>query len=61
MWFIFHAIVIFAVMASIIRWHWTPNGYVAGLLGWLAALLLTVGLNGLGDLLRRWRAWRCQT
>jgi len=42
----------FAVRASNIHWHWTPNGYLAGILGWIAALLVTVGLNGLGDLIR---------
>lgn len=55
MWLLLQSLVIFAVMASNIHWHWTPNGYLAGILGWIAALLLTVGLNGLGDLLRRRR------
>jgi hypothetical protein len=55
MWLIFQSLVIFAVVASNIHWHWTPNGYLAGILGWIAALLVTVGLNGLGDLLRRHR------
>jgi hypothetical protein len=50
-----HLLLIFAVVASNIHWHWTPNGYLAGILGWIAALLVTVGLNGLGDLLRSWR------
>lgn len=58
MMYLIQSLVIFAVMASNIHWHWTPNGYLAGILGWIAALLLTVGLNGLGDLLRRWRLSR---
>jgi len=29
--------------------------YLAGILGWITALLVTVGLNGLGDLIRRRR------
>jgi len=53
MWLLLQSLIMFAVMASNIAWHWTPNGYLAGILGWIAALLVTVGLNGLGDLLRR--------
>jgi hypothetical protein len=53
MWLLFQSLIIFAVIASNIHWQWTPNGYLAALLGWIAALLVTVGLNGLGDLLRR--------
>jgi hypothetical protein len=33
MWFLFQSTIIFAVMASNIHWHWTPNGYLAGLIG----------------------------
>jgi hypothetical protein len=32
-WFLIQSSIIFAVVASNIRWHWTPNGYVAGLIG----------------------------
>lgn len=53
MWLLFQSLIMFAVVASNIHWHWTPNGYLAGILGWIAALLLTVGLNGLVDLLRQ--------
>jgi len=52
MWTLLRSLIMFAVMASNIHWHWTPNGYLAGILGWIAALLVTVGLNGLGDFLR---------
>ena len=57
MWLLLQSLVIFAVVASNVHWHWTPNGYLAALLGGLAALLLTVGLNGLCDLFRsmRWK------
>jgi hypothetical protein len=55
MWLFLQSLVIFAVVASNIRWHWTPNPYLASGLGILAALLLTVALNGLADLLRRKR------
>ena len=53
MWLLLQSLIMFAVVASNIHWHWAPNGYLAGILGWIAALLVTVGLNGLGDLLRR--------
>jgi hypothetical protein len=33
MWFLFQGLIIFAVMASNIHWQWTPNGYLAGLIG----------------------------
>jgi hypothetical protein len=36
----------------------TPNGYLASLLGWLAALLVTVATNGPRDSLRRHRKMR---
>ena len=42
--------IIFAVMASNIRWHWTPNGYVAGLIAACAAYGATVLLSYLGSL-----------
>jgi hypothetical protein len=37
----------FAVMASNIYWNWTPNSYLASVLGFIAALLATVGLSNL--------------
>ena len=33
MWFIIQSTIIFAVIASNIHWHWTPNPYLAGLIG----------------------------
>ena len=33
MWFLFQSLIIFAVVASNIHWHWTPNGYLAGFIG----------------------------
>jgi len=44
MWFLFQSLIIFAVMASNIHWHWTPNGYLAGLLACLLAYGATRGL-----------------
>jgi hypothetical protein len=33
MWYLFQGVIIFAVGASNIYWHWTPNGYLVGLVG----------------------------
>jgi hypothetical protein len=33
MWFLLQASIIFAVVASNIHFHWTSNGYLAGLIG----------------------------
>ncbi len=52
MWLLFQSLIIFAVVASNIRWHWAIGLYTAPLLGWLLALLLTVGLGNLIDLCR---------
>jgi hypothetical protein len=37
MWLLLQSLVIFAVVASNIHWHWTPNGYLASVLGFLCA------------------------
>jgi hypothetical protein len=42
MWFLLQSSIIFAVCASNIRWHWTPNGYVASLIGIGLAWLVTL-------------------
>jgi hypothetical protein len=47
MWFLFQSSIIFAVMASNIRWRWTPSGYLAGLIGVVLAYGLTAGLSEL--------------
>jgi hypothetical protein len=47
MYFLLQSSIIFAVLASNIAWHWTPNGYLASMLGGIAALLATVAINGL--------------
>jgi hypothetical protein len=60
MWQLLQCLVIFAVMASNIAWHWTPNTYLAGILGWIAALVLTGVINELSDLLGR-RREKCRT
>lgn len=51
MWFLIQAVVIFAVVSSNIAHQWTPNSYLAGIIGIGLALLLTVSWNGLSKLL----------
>jgi hypothetical protein len=48
-WFILQSSIIFAVIASNLFWHWTPNGYLAGLVGVGLAWVLTRLLSA------RWR------
>jgi hypothetical protein len=52
MWYLLQGGVIFAVAASNIRWQWTPNWYLASVLGVVAAFLVTVALSTLLKLLR---------
>ena len=42
MWYLLQSSIMFAVMASNIHWHWTPNGYVPALLGIGLAYLATL-------------------
>jgi hypothetical protein len=46
MWFVLQSLIIFAVIASNIHWHWTPNGYLPAILGaglaWLLTRLLSI-------------------
>ena len=50
MWFLLQSSIIFAIVASNIRWHWTPNGYLASLIGiglaWSVTRLLSMALFG---------------
>jgi asparagine N-glycosylation enzyme membrane subunit Stt3 len=52
-WRIFQAAVVAAVLFSNIHWHWTPNGYLASIIGIFAAFLATVVLTRIIDLWRR--------
>jgi hypothetical protein len=40
-------VIIFAVVASNIHWHWTPNPYLASAAGVLAAYLATLAVDRL--------------
>ena len=53
MWYLLQSLIIFAVMASNTHWQWTPNGMVAAMIGTGAALLVTVGLSHLIEMVRR--------
>lgn len=41
MWFLFQGLIAFSVVASNIRWHWTPNPYIPAAGGLLLAFVLT--------------------
>lgn len=47
MWFLFQGTIIFLVIASNIRWHWTPNGYLASAIGAALAFGATAAINQL--------------
>lgn len=53
MWKPFQLSIFMAVYFAGIYYEWTPNGYVLGVLSFLAALLATVALSGAIDLLSR--------
>jgi hypothetical protein len=55
MWFLIQSSIIFAVMASNIRYKWTPNPYVAGLVAAGAAFAATALLNELLTWARRYQ------
>jgi len=43
MYFLLQSLIVFAVVSSNIIWQWTPNTQLASILGFIAALLVTVG------------------
>lgn len=45
MWKVFQLAIFIAVVGSNIEYQWTPNGYLAAILGGLAAYLATVFLT----------------
>lgn len=47
MWFLLQSLIVFAVLASNVYWHWTPNGYLAAVLAGVAALVVTGCINEL--------------
>jgi hypothetical protein len=53
MWKLFQAVIFLSVYFTGIHYEWTPNGYVLGVLSFLAALLATVAVAGAIDLLSR--------
>lgn len=55
MWKLFQLAIFVAVVGSNIEWNWTPNGYLAALIGVGLAYVLTVALTSLGSALSSWR------
>ena len=47
MWYLIQGLIVFAVLASNVHWHWTPNSYLASLIAGGIALLFTVTVNQL--------------
>lgn len=47
MWFLLQGSIVFAVMASNIYWEWTPNGYLASLIGIGLAFAVTMMVSQL--------------
>ncbi|SEB95165.1 hypothetical protein [Bradyrhizobium erythrophlei] len=58
MWHLLQSIVIFGVIASNIHWRWTPNGYLAAMIGAGLAWLLTQIVNELPQTLKGLRRRR---
>jgi hypothetical protein len=54
-WHLLQAAILLAVVFSNIHWQWTPNGYLAGILGVVAAWLVTAALSGLLSLKQKAR------
>jgi hypothetical protein len=52
MWFLLQSAIIFAVVASNLHWHWTENGYLAGLIGAVLAYGVAVLLSYITSLLK---------
>jgi hypothetical protein len=56
--YLLQSLIIFAVLASNIQYHWTPNGYLASLLAGIAAYLATAACLSIGELITRIRIRR---
>jgi len=61
MWLkLFQGLVVFLVIASNIRWKWTPNGYLAAMLAGVTAACMTWLLLRTAELCRRLKPRRDQ-
>ncbi|MCS3517060.1 hypothetical protein [Bradyrhizobium elkanii] len=58
MWHLFQSLVIFAVIASNIAYHWTPNAYLASAIGVGLAWVLTQIVSELPQTLKGLRRRR---
>lgn len=54
-WRILQMIVMTAVVFSNIYWEWTPNPYLASIIGAVVAWLVSIGVASLIDLSRKLR------
>ncbi|MGK7056891.1 hypothetical protein AB4853_10455 [Bradyrhizobium sp. 1050_B9_N1_2] len=52
-WYLFQGLIVFGVVASNIHWHWTPNGYLASVIGAGLALIATLLVNDIAALRAR--------
>lgn len=52
LWRLFQILIFTGVLFANVYWQWTPNGYVASLLGILASYFATVALSKFIDLTR---------
>ena len=55
MWKLLQALIVFGVLCANIYWEWTPNGLLAGILGILAAYILTILPLQIFDLARAFK------
>jgi hypothetical protein len=58
MWKLFQGAIIFAVGASNIHWHWTPNLYLAVMVGVCWAWIATELINDIQIEIWKWKARR---
>ncbi|MEY9419472.1 hypothetical protein ABIF69_005914 [Bradyrhizobium japonicum] len=52
-WYLLQSTIVFAVVASNIRWHWTPNPYLPSIAGVGLALVATLIFNDIATLRAR--------
>lgn len=55
MWWLLQSTIIIAVAGSNGQYHWTPNGYLASLVGVGCAMLATMAVNSVLELLAKLR------
>ena len=61
MWKFFQTLIVVGVMCASVYYKWTPNPYLPAVLGVAAALIVTLTLTKLFDLLARLRKRKHRT